>query len=182
MAALVAPYFMFIQANGGLVSYFRQASAWAERDRAREPMVWPGLFDNPDGVSDAAKAGSVVAAVRDNGDGVDVLPRDRCCRSWRCSCWPSRATDSGLNGRTPGRSWPWWRCWPLALDAGFLRSPLEARLADPSVPIVILIAWLLVAAFRLLRSDESLVRRASPVPMAAASRDVGRCRSRSRSS
>ena len=67
VAALVAPYFIFIQINGGLVSYFRQASAWAERDRAREPIVWPGLIDNPDGVSDAAKAGSLVAAVRDNG-------------------------------------------------------------------------------------------------------------------
>jgi hypothetical protein len=31
------------------------------------------------------------------------------------------------------------------LDAGFLRSPLEARLADPSVPHAILIAWLGVA-------------------------------------
>src|SRR5262245_53424305 len=41
VVALVAPYFLFIQLNGGLVSYFRQASAWAERDRAREPVVWP---------------------------------------------------------------------------------------------------------------------------------------------
>jgi hypothetical protein len=47
--ALVAPYVVFIQVNGGVVSYFRQASAWAERDRAREPVVWPSLFDNPDG-------------------------------------------------------------------------------------------------------------------------------------
>ncbi|HSD74342.1 MAG TPA: hypothetical protein VLB75_06200, partial [Steroidobacteraceae bacterium] len=32
-----------------------------------------------------------------------------------------------------------------ALDAGFLRSPLEARLADTSVPLSILFAWLMIA-------------------------------------
>ena len=52
------------------IAYFRQASAWAERDRAREPVVWPGLFDNPDGVSEQAQQGSAiaraVAVVRDN--------------------------------------------------------------------------------------------------------------------
>jgi hypothetical protein len=31
------------------------------------------------------------------------------------------------------------------LDVGFLRSPLAARLADPSVPLAILVAWLAVA-------------------------------------
>ena len=34
----------------------------------------------------------------------------------------------------------------LVLDAGFLRSPLEARLADPSVPHAILLAWLCTVA------------------------------------
>jgi hypothetical protein len=38
----------------------------------------------------------------------------------------------------------------LVLDAGFLRSPLGARLADPSVPLAILLAWILVALVRLL--------------------------------
>jgi hypothetical protein len=161
VAALVAPYFIFIQANGGLVSYFRQASAWAERDRAREPIVWPGLTDNPDGVSDAAKAGSVVAAVRDNGDAwmyyleialpflallVLAISRD----GFRPE-WPHARAKLAMVA-----------VLALALDAGFLRSPLEARLADPSVPIVILIAWLLVAAFRLLRGEESLVPALRP--------------------
>jgi hypothetical protein len=155
VALLAAPYFIFIQANGGLVSYFRQASAWAERDRAREPVVWPGLFDNPDGVSDAARAGSRVAALRDNGT------------AWMYYleiALPFVAlllVPASRDGFRPG--------WPhatakltmvavlaLALDAGFLRSPLEARLADPSVPIAILVAWLPVVVIRLLRSDASL--------------------------
>jgi hypothetical protein len=44
----------------------------------------------------------------------------------------------------------------IVLDAGFLRSPLEARLADPSVPLVILVAWLAVALPRALMRPESL--------------------------
>jgi hypothetical protein len=153
--ALVTPYFVFIQINGGLVSYFRQASAWAERDRAREPVVWPGLFDNPDGESDEAKAGSLVAKVRDNGAAwvyyTEIL----------LPFFALFVLAASRDGFRP--KWPHAReklamvaVLGAALDAGFLRSPLEARLADPSVPLVILIAWLLVAVPRMLRSDGSL--------------------------
>ena len=153
--ALVAPYFVFIQMNGGVVSYFRQASAWAERDRAREPVVWPGLFDNPDGESDEAKAGSRVANVRDNGAAwvyyTEIL-------------LPFFALFVVAASRDGFRSeWPHAReklamvaVLGAALDAGFLRSPLEARLADPSVPLVILIAWLMVAVPRMFLTDASL--------------------------
>ena len=152
---LVAPYFIFIQANGGLVSYFRQASAWAARDRAREPVVWPGLFDNPDGESDAAKQGSHMAVLRDNQDAwiyyLEILLPFVALLVLMLSA----------DGFRP--EWPHARAkltmvavLALVLDAGFLRSPLEARLADPSVPLAILIAWLMVAVARLFRSDVSL--------------------------
>jgi hypothetical protein len=155
VVALVAPYFLFIQVNGGLVSYFRQASAWAERDRARETVVWPGLFDNPDGVSEAAQAGSRVAAVRDNADAwlyyfELVLP-----------FFALVVIASSRDGFRP--DWPHAReklamvaVLGAVLDAGFLRSPLEARLADPSVPLVILLAWLIVALPPMILSDRSL--------------------------
>jgi len=152
---LVAPYFVFIQVNGGLISYFRQASAWAERDRAREPIVWPGLFDYPDGESDEAKAGSLVAKVRDNAEAwvyyTEIL----------LPFFALFVLAVSRDGFRP--DWPHAReklamvaVLGAALDAGFLRSPLEARLADPSVPLVILAAWLLVALPRLLISDASL--------------------------
>jgi hypothetical protein len=155
VAALVAPYLVFIQINGGLISYFRQASAWAERDRARETVVWPGLFDNPEGVSDAAKDGSLVAVVRDNGAAwmyyteillpffalfVLAVSRD----GFRPE-WPHAKAKLAMVA-----------VLGAVLDAGFLRSPLEARLADPSVPLVILVGWLLVAIPRMLRNPESL--------------------------
>jgi len=152
---LVAPYFLFIQVNGGLVSYFRQASAWAERDRAREPIVWPGLFENPDGESDEAKAGALVAKVRDNSDAwvyyTEIL----------LPFFALFVLAVSRDGFRP--EWPHAReklamvaVLGAALDAGFLRSPLEARLADPSVPLVILAAWLLGALPRLLFGDASL--------------------------
>jgi hypothetical protein len=155
VVALVLPYFLFIQMNGGVVSYFRQASAWAERDRAREPIVWPGLFDNPDGESNEAKAGSLIAKVRDNGAAwvyyTEIL----------LPFFALFVLAASRDGFRP--EWPHAReklamvaVLGAALDAGFLRSPLEARLADPSVPLVIVIAWLLVALPRMLLRDESL--------------------------
>ena len=67
---LSTPYLVFIQQNGGVVTYFQTAAAWAQQDRGRAPVVWPGLFDNPDGVSPEAQAGSLVrrtvATVQDN--------------------------------------------------------------------------------------------------------------------
>jgi hypothetical protein len=159
VCALLAPYLLFVQLNGGVVSYFEQASAWAERDRDRAPVVWPGLFDSPDGVSDAAKSSGVVtrtvAVVRDN-----------------ITAWTFYAeialplvalallTLSPVAFR-PG--WPQARAkigavavLGLVLDAGFLRSPLGARLADPSVPLAILLAWMLVALVRLLLVSRDL--------------------------
>jgi hypothetical protein len=142
---LLLPYLAFIELNGGVVSYFQQASAWAERDRDRAPVVWPGLFDNPDGVSDAARSGSMpgraVAVVRDNIVAWTFYAELILPVLALAAVWLSR------DGFRP--SWPRARekltvvaVLALMLDAGFLRSPLGARLADPSVPLAILVAWL----------------------------------------
>ena len=156
---LLAPYLLFIQMHGGVVSYFTQASAWAERDRERAPVRWPGLFENPDGVSDAARSSSsttrAVATIRDNAVAwtfyVEVaLPllalallavsRDAFRPSWPHAL--AKIAVVAILG--------------AVLDAGFLRSPLEARLADPSVPLAILVAWLCTAGASLLVSRRSL--------------------------
>ena len=150
---LILPYLAFIEFNGGVVSYFQQASAWAERDRDRAPIVWPGLFENPDGVSAEAREGSWfgrgVGTVRDNIVAWTfyaelILP----VLALAC-LWLTR------DGFRP--SWPRAReklamvaVLALVLDAGFLRSPLAARLADPSVPLAILVAWLVTVLPRLV--------------------------------
>jgi hypothetical protein len=166
VAALVTPYLLFIQINGGLISYFRQASAWAERDRARETVVWPGLFDNPDGVSDAAKEGSLVAAVRDN-DAAWVYYTEILLPLF--ALFVLAVSRDGFRPEWPHAKAKLAMVAVLAavLDAGFLRSPLEARLADPSVPLVILVGWLLVAIPRMLRNAESLLPRRRSISSAA---------------
>jgi hypothetical protein len=153
VCALLAPYLLFVQFNGGLVSYLQQASEWAERDRNRAPVVWPGLFDNPDGVSDAATSTNVltksVAVVRDNI--IAWTFYSEIALPWLAL---ALLTLSPVAFRP---KWPQARAkiatvavLALVLDAGFLRSPLGARLADPSVPLAILLAWLVVALVRLL--------------------------------
>jgi len=74
VGALLAPYLLFVQVNGGVVSYIEQASAWAERDRNRAPVVWPVLFDNPDGVSDAAASTNTGSAATVTSSGRSWVP------------------------------------------------------------------------------------------------------------
>jgi hypothetical protein len=155
--AIVAPYLVFIQLNGGLGEYRRQATEWVEEERARTPVQWPGLFDNPDGAS-AAREGAplqrAIAVVRANGVAwlyyfeialpilaliVVGISRDASRQGWPRAI-PKIAVVAILG---------------LVLDAGFLRSPLQARLADPSVPHAILLAWLMGALPRLLSSRSS---------------------------
>jgi 4-amino-4-deoxy-L-arabinose transferase-like glycosyltransferase len=152
VCALLAPYLLFVQVNGGVVSYFEQAAAWAERDRDRAPVVWPGLFENPDGVSDEAKSSNAatrsVAVVRDNITAwtfyaeialpIVALVLLLLSPSAFRPRWPQARAKIGMVA-----------VLALVLDAGFLRSPLGARLADPSVPLAILLAWILVALVRI---------------------------------
>ena len=159
VAVLLAPYFLFVQMNGGVLSYFRTAAAWAERDRDRAEVVWPGLFENPDGVSDAAQQGGpvgrAVATIRDNWIAwgfyaelalpfVALLLLALSRNAFRLS-WPNAGAKLGMVA-----------ILAIVLNAGFLRHPLEARLADPSVAHAILFAWLLVAGVRVLRRRDLL--------------------------
>ena len=156
--AMVAPYLVFIQLNGGLGEYRRQATEWVEEERARTPIQWPGLFDNADGTSEDARQGPLlqrlVSVVRDNRVAwlyyfeialpvlallVVGLSRDAFRPGWPHAI-PKIAVVAILG---------------LILDAGFLRSPLQARLADPTVPHAILLAWLAAAMPRLLAGPSS---------------------------
>jgi hypothetical protein len=156
---LLAPYLAFIESNGGLAFYVRQAADWAEKDRSRAPIVWPGLFDNPEGVSEAAHAGSAprraAAVIGDNRVAwlyyVELaLPV--------LALVVLALSQAGLRP-----SWPRARgklaavaVLALVLEVGFLRAPLEARLADPSVPLAILVAWLAAAVPRVMPAREWL--------------------------
>jgi hypothetical protein len=165
--AMVAPYLAFIQLNGGLNEYRRQATEWAGEERARTPIQWPGLFDNP-GLAEVARQSSplerAVASVRDNRVAwlyyfeialpiiallVVGLSRD----AFRPG-WPHAIAKIGVVA-----------ILGLVLDAGFLRSPLQARVADPSVPHAIVLAWLAVAVPRLIVARSSLKPALQPWAM-----------------
>ena len=169
---LLAPYLVFIEMNGGVVSYFRQASAWAERDRARAEVVWPGLFDNPDGVSADAKDGSGV--IRALGTLHDNSVAWLFYAELALPIVALLVVAVSRDGFRP--DWPQARVkiatvavLALILDAGFLRSPLGARLADPSVAHAILLAWLAVALAALVTGRATF----QPwVPAAVAARGV----------
>ena len=151
--ALAAPYLVFIQINGGVVPYFQQAAEWAANERSRTPVQWPGLFDNPAGVSRLAQEGAPiirgVGTVRDNRVAwvyylelavpILVLAVLAASRDGFFPDWPRAVPKMGVVA-----------VLGLLLNAGFLRSPLVARLADPSVPHAILLAWLVVALPRTL--------------------------------
>jgi hypothetical protein len=160
---LVTPYLLFIEVNGGIGAYFRQASAWAERDRDRAPVVWPGLFDNPDGISEAARSGDswtrVIGVVRDNS--VAWLYYTELVMPFvAIGLLFLLARDAGRTGWQHGQAKiATVIALAVALDVGFLRSPLEARLADPSVPIAILVAWMCASLVRLLATREALAPR-----------------------
>ena len=163
---LVSPYLVFIQAQGGVLPYVEQVRAWAERDRDRTPVVWPGLFDNPEGVSEAAESGSIVgrslAIVQDNIVAwtyyvelvlpFAVLGLLAVSRDGFRPAWP-RAREKLATVAILA----------LVLDAWFLRSPLDARLADPSVPHAILVAWFFVALPRLLAPASPLKASVQPL-------------------
>jgi hypothetical protein len=155
---MLAPYLMFVQLNGGLAAYAAQTASWAARERERTPMEWPGLADYPDGVSDETQQSpgplKPIWIVRDNATAwwyyVElllpflVLAVVAVSRDGFRSGWPRarlKMTIVALLG--------------LILNAGFLRTPLDARLADPSVPHAIMIAWLAVAVPTMLRTPVS---------------------------
>jgi hypothetical protein len=170
---LVAPYLVYLQANGGIVPHFVTANAWSMRDRARAPLRWP-TFET---VSNEASGASVGAVLRDLlGSPFSFVSRN--LTTWLFHLLISLpllalgAVGVKRDAWRPG--WPHARAkiagvalLGILLNVGFLRGALEARLADVSVPQSILIAWLMASAVRALWSAAS-VNNGRPVARVAA--------------
>jgi hypothetical protein len=126
-SSLLAPYLIFIQRNGGVDLYFRQASHGPSATAIAPCLARP--FDNPEGISAAAKAGGaggVVAGVRDNC-GVITTPR-----SSRCSVAPRSGTRDAFRPTSRGRARDrdGRRSRPCSTPDSCAPAP-RARLADP---------------------------------------------------
>lgn len=136
--ALLAPYLVFIEVHGGLDMYFRDAFEWAAHDRERAPLEWPPLFGDT-GDNAVAWMFYLEMALPVFSLGTLALSRDGFRPDWPLAV-PKLASVAVLG---------------IALNAGFLRHPLDARLADPSVPHAILLAWLTATVVRAAASRRS---------------------------
>lgn len=148
---LLAPYFLFLQFNGGLVRHFVTAAVWTARERDRSGWSWPSF-------SFQAQAGSqwplewLYNATVANIESFLF---------YSLLAWPVVALVVLAFSRSAERpAWPHLRgklgavaVLAIVLNAGFLRNPIGARMADVSVPQAILLAWLLAVAMRAARDS-----------------------------
>ena len=145
---LLAPYILFLQANGGIALHLQTANSWSQRDRARAPLGYPEFSLAPEPPNDDEDRRSALTRLvaRNSTPWIFYLlvatPLAAAVVLWRAR-----------DGLRPH--------WPLAraklsavavlaalLNAGFLRGNLPVRFADVSVPNAILLAWLGASAFR----------------------------------
>jgi hypothetical protein len=147
------PYLAYLQVHHGIGTHFVTANSWSMRDRGRAPLKWPS-FDtvNPEGGTPTPLAfvrRNVVTCVFYFLVGLPLVALAIAPLSddaWRPD-WP-RAREKIAAVAVLG----------LALNVGFLRGSLAARLADVSVPNAIVLAWLVAVVLRVLRRG-TLVRR-----------------------
>jgi hypothetical protein len=148
VALLVLPYLAYLQASGGVVTHFVTANSWAARDRDRAPLLWPEFRLSAD--PQTAGDGSSFDVLRENATpwvfyvfvtlpfcALALLGMRR--DAWRPG-WPRARGKLCVVALLA-----------IALDAGFLRGALAARLADVAVPQALVIAWLVGVSLTWLR-------------------------------
>lgn len=167
--ALIAPYLLYLQVHGGVVQHFVTASAWAVRDMGRSPLHWPSF-----GAAIGTPVTSPVAWLADA-----VMANYEAARFYPILVWPIVGLVVLACVRSGGRpDWPHARVKliavavvGLALNVGFLRSPLGGRFGDVAVPQAILLAWLIAVTARAAlngRLGSALSRPAAALVVAVA--------------
>jgi hypothetical protein len=174
---LLAPYFVYLQQNGGIVRHFVTGYEWAQRDRDRAPLELPTLTIQPLFTADTG----------------DAPPSE----------WWNHAPFTGL--RTYRTWWLFWLAmllpfiaaghllmrpaaparerrsemlrigvvivFALLVNSGFLRGNLAIQIPDVSVPMAILGAWCIASMFRRARDaarPAMTFRALGPAALAAA--------------
>jgi len=153
--ALLAPYLVFLQLNGGVVTHVVTANAWGQHDRERAPLVLPEWPSGPL-TGDAAQEGP------DWWDQGAFREAKRQFVPW--TFWLLMALPVLTLATLPWWTEHWPHTWPLArrkvallallgllLNWGFLRGNLESRFGDVSVVAGLLAACLLTVARALAR-------------------------------
>jgi hypothetical protein len=150
---LLTPYLMYLSVNRGILFQLQTATSWSQRDRARAPLVWP-TFTSDTGVDDSASSRPSTRIAR------LLVANQEASIFYLFVVLPFACL--ALLYLAPGAFRPDWRfgrekvaivaILAIMLNAGFLRGNLSARLADVSVPQVILIAWLLMTGLSVART------------------------------
>lgn len=155
VVALLSPYLVYLQVNGGVVTHFVTANAWAQHDRERAPLVLPEWERGPL-IGDAAKEGP---NWWDQGVFREAKRQFVPWTFWFLMALPllGLATLPLWNDRWPV-AWPRARqkvalvvVLGVLVNWGFLRGNLQSRFGDVSVVAGFLLACLLAVGMALAR-------------------------------
>jgi hypothetical protein len=172
--ALLSPYLIYLQVNGGIVSHFATTYAWAAREYRRSSIVipsfeWRPLFAD---LSDAPAS--------EWWEHAPFVALHEHSTFWLFCVFlllPALATVL-LFVRAPRRGTPWTQetakmavvvALAVLVVYGFLRDDLTGRLADVSAPMSILAAWVMAQIAAIVRSGVVEVQ-GRPVSIAMALR------------
>ncbi len=154
---LLCPYLIYLQLNGGIVRHFVTTYAWAARDYLRAPRVlpsfeWAPIFlDTSDAPASEWWEHAPFVALHDHST---------FWLFWLFLSLPAVAALL-LVVRPARRATPWAQetakmavviAFAVLVVYGFLRGNLAGRLADVSVPMSILSAWVLAQVVAVVRS------------------------------
>jgi hypothetical protein len=157
-ALFVAPYFAYLQVNGGIPRHFMTAYRWSQRDYDRAPLVFPTLTWQP--LFAAAASGDPPSSWSDRPPFVALASYSTWWLYWFATLLPAVALL--LLAIRPARASPRWAnegpkilaviTLAVCVNNGFLRGNLAGRLADVAVPLVVLTTWAVAAALAIART------------------------------
>lgn len=166
---MLSPYLAYLQVNGGVLTHVVTANSWAQRDRARAPLVLPYFSsvprpddDPPQEEPDWWQDGIFVQATRNYEPWL----------FWLAVALPLLVTGTLALSTTAFRpNWPHARRKVVVLVvlggvlvAGFLRGRLSSRFGDVSVTMALLLAVLVRAASSLMTKSSG---DRTPLPLRA---------------
>ncbi len=149
LLVLLTPYLTYLQVNGGITRHFMTTYAWSARDFSRAPRVLPTLEWHP--LFEDVATDAPASEWWEHAPFAVLAEYSTFWLFWLFMALPLVALLLLVTSPAKGPpGWPQERANMLAViavgaavDYGFLRGNLAGRLADVSVPMVILTAWML---------------------------------------
>lgn len=158
-----APYLGWLQFNGGVMTHVVTANSWAQRDRARAPLLLPSFAVTPQADEEP------VAADADwwqRGIFEQASRNFEPWLFWLILALPLLTLAVQVGAVESRADWPHARqklivvsLLGLVLFWGFIRGNLSVRFGDVGVTTAVLAAWLLRASIRTMGSGRAFAVR-----------------------